>query len=258
MSRSIYFFVIVLFVFSCASKGPLEIKKELGHKEEKYSYIDKNGQFLFRSTSGFEKKEKSFFTKQSLEMTTKNKDNALEQSIAFSTLGRVKKKMILRPRNSEYTVWFEGKKFTSRQKIIPSKKIIEVTLESQESKWNGVQKIAFPSTKTATCYFSQIVECAKVMGLLNTPQTIKFYILWEGYPYLNETFTDFPSELFSKAELEYEGSDNPDEKKFNLNVAGQTIAYVLDKNGKLKKLFWITQGISMVNKALPQSEELNE
>lgn len=246
--------IILLFFTACAGTKPDKVKKDLAHKEEKFSYSDKNGKFLFRSSSGFQKKDNVFFTKQSLEMTTKKKDNALEQSIAFSTLGSIhKKKLILRPKISEYNVWFEGKKFTSRLKVIPEKKSIELTMVSPEPKWNGVKVFKFPNTKTATCFFSQIVECAKVMGLLNSPQKINFYVLWEGYPYLNDTFTDFPQELFSKAELENDGNFAQDEKKFSLHVAGQSLVYVLDKNNKLKKMFWISQGISMVNRSVKES-----
>jgi hypothetical protein len=86
------------------------------------------------------------------------------------------------------------------------------------------------------------------MGLLSNKQKMNFYILWEGYPYLNETFTDFPNELFSKAEFENEGKQKTGEIKFNLQVAGQSIVYLLDKNNKLKKMFWVSQGISMLNK----------
>jgi hypothetical protein len=256
-----------LFVFfallSCSSTNSNNLKSDLIHKEEKYSYTDKNGQFLFRSASGFQKKDKSFFTKQSLEMITKNKDNAIEQVVSFSVLGAIKKKrMLLRPKNSEYHVWFDGKKFTSKLRIIPSKKSVELTTESPEPKWNGVKLFKFPNTKTATCFFSQVVECAKVMGLLKSAQKMNFYILWEGYPFLNETFTDFPTELFSKGELEYEGKQKNDEKKFSLHVAGQSIVYLLDKNNKLKKMFWVSQGISMINRsgkgAVPSDENVVE
>lgn len=248
-NRWLYLIFIFIFV-ACSSSNPLQVKKELVHKEEKFSYTDKNGQFLFRTASGFKEKGKSFFTKQSLEMTTKKHDNALEQTIAFSTLGSIKKKrMILRPMQSEYNVWFEGKKFTSKLKVLAAQKSVELTMESPEAKWNGVKQFKFPNTKTAVCFFSQVVECAKVMGLLNTPQKINFYILWEGYPYLNDTFTNFPQELFSRAELENEGNFKHDEKKFNLHVAGQSLVYVLDKNNKLTKMFWVSQGISMVNRS---------
>jgi hypothetical protein len=128
-------------------------------------------------------------------------------------------------------------------------------MESPEEKWNGVKQFKFPNTKTATCFFSQIIGCAKVMGVLNTPQKINFYILWEGYPYLNETFTGFPMEIFSRAQLEYEGKTKQDDKKFNLQVAGQSIAYILDSNNKLKKMFWVSQGISMINKAAKENPQ---
>jgi hypothetical protein len=259
MNKIFYLLVIFTAICSCSSTNKTQIKKELIHKEEKFSYTDKNGQFIFRSASGFSKKDKSFFTKQSLEIPTKKQDNVVEQTIAFSTLGVVKKKtMILRPKNSEYNVWFEGKKFSSKMKVIPSQKTLELTMESPEDKWNGVKQFKFPNTKTATCFFSQVVECAKVMGLLNSPQKIFFYILWEGYPYLNETFSNFPMELFSKAELENDGNQKSDEKKFNLHVAGQSIVYLLDKNYKLKKMFWVSQGISMVNKSVPVTEQSDE
>lgn len=255
MNRGLLAVLLLIFITACAntSVDPKTVKKELVHKEQKYSYSDKSGQFLFRQASGFNKKDHSFFTKQSLEMINKSQENALEQSIAFSTLGAVKKKrMILRPKNSEYNVWFEGKKYTSRLKVIPHKKLIEQTLESPEPKWNGVKQYKFPNTKMATCFFSQVVECAKVMGLLNQPKKQSFYVLWEGYPYLNETFTDFPMELFSLAEFEYEGQAKKGEKRFNLQVAGQSIAYLLDKDNKLIKMFWISQGISMINKAVKE------
>ena len=251
-----WFSIITLLIFtSCSSSrnDPQVIKKELGHKETKYSYSDKNGQFLFRSASGFNKKDKSFFTKQSLEMINKSQDNALEQIVAFSNLGAVKKKhMILRPKNSEYHVWFEGKKYTSKLKILPNKKMVEQTLESPEPKWNGIKQYKFPNTKMATCFFSQVVECAKVMGLLTPSKKSVFYVLWEGYPYLNETFTDFPMELFSRAEFEFEGNTKKGEKRFNLQVAGQAIAYLLDDNDKLIKMFWVSQGISMVNRGIKE------
>jgi hypothetical protein len=259
MNKLLFFAIALLTLVSCSSTDPSNIKKELGHKEEKYSYSDKNGQFMLRSMAGFNKKEKSFFTKQSLEMLNKTQDNSLEQSIAFSQLGMVKKRrMILRPKNSEYNVWFDGKKFSSKLKVIPAKKMVELTMESPEVKWNGVKQFKFPSTKIPTCFFSQIVECAKVMGLLKTQKKMSFYVLWEGYPYLNETFSDFPMELFSRAELEYEGKLNQDEKRFSLQVAGQSIAYILDKNNKLKKMFWISQGISMVSKSYKESAKEEE
>jgi hypothetical protein len=260
------FYLSLLTLFACSSANKKQLKNELTHNEVKYAYNDKNGKFVFKSTSGFVKKENSFFTKQSLEMLSKTKDNALEQSISFSTLGSVKKsKMILRPKNSEYSVWFDGKKFTSRMKIISSKKMVELSMESPEPKWNGVKQFKFPSTRIPSCFFTQVVECAKVMGALSSKQKMNFYILWEGYPYLNETFTDFPNELFSKAEIENEGKQKNGEVKFSLLVAGQSIVYILDKNNKIKKMFWVTQGISILNKEasmesnkVESNEQVNE
>lgn len=247
MNKIIIYIFILFFINACSSGSIVDVKKELRQKETTFLYTDKNGQFLFRFSSGVLKKSKAFFTKQSLELTTSKKDNTLEQTIAFSTLGSIKKKkLILRPRNSEYKVWFEGKQYSSKLKIIPTKKTVELTMTSPEAKWNGVKEFKFPNTKTITCFFSQVVDCAKLMGILESTKVIKFNILWEGYPYLNETFSGFPMEIFSKAELEYEGKKNKNEKQFSLHVAGQTIVYVLDEKNKFKKMFWVSQGISVV------------
>ena len=155
---------------------------------------------------------------------------------------------------SQYTVWFEGKKYFSELKIIPSKKVVELKMQSPESNWNGTKQIKFPSTKTMSCFFSQIVDCVKISGFLELAAKKKknkmsLYVIWEGYPYLNETYSDFPSELFSKAEIEYDGSTKNNEKKFNLSVAGQSIFFVLDEKNIFKKMFWVSQGITMVEKS---------
>ena len=79
-------------------------------------------------------------------------------------------------------------------------------------------------------------------------------VIWEGYPYLNETFSDFPSELFSEAQLEYDGMTKEKERRFNLRVAGQSIFYVLDAKDVMTKMFWVSQGITMVSKSVKNAE----
>jgi hypothetical protein len=79
-------------------------------------------------------------------------------------------------------------------------------------------------------------------------------VIWEGYPYLNETFSEFPSEIFSRAQLEYDGKTKESERRFNLKVAGQSIYYVLNEQDNMIKMFWVTQGISMVSKSVQSGE----
>ena len=86
MNKIIIYIFILFFINACSSGSIVDVKKELRQKETTFLYTDKNGQFLFRFSSGVLKKSKAFFTKQSLELTTSKKDNTLEQTIAFSTL----------------------------------------------------------------------------------------------------------------------------------------------------------------------------
>lgn len=261
MNRLISYTYLLFSILSCASTTSTHLKKDLTRKEEKFSYSDKNGQFLVKLSSGFNKKENTFFAKRVLEVAGRTTNNILEQSVALSDIGMLKKKQtILRPKLSQYNIWFEGKKYFSEIKIDPIKKSIDVKMISPEKQWNGVKHVKLPSTKALYCFFSQVMECAKAAGFLDDAikketGSMNFYVIWEGYPYLNETFSDFPSELISKAELEYDGKIKDDERRFNLKVGGQSIFFVVDNNEVMKKMFWVSQGISMVSKLTKKIEE---
>jgi hypothetical protein len=262
----IFFLFVIIILASCASTKNNSLKKELIRNTEQFNYSDKNGSFLVLMSSGFNKSGQTFFTKRSLEVLNKETDKILEQSIVMSSIGVLKKKRtILRPKISQYSVWFEGKKYYSELKLNIAKKAIDVKMVSPESQWNGSKQIKLPSSKKLYCFFSQVIECAKTTGFITEAVKketgmMRFYIIWEGYPYLNETFTDFPSELFSTAELEYDGNTKEGEKRFNLKVAGQSIFYVIDSNEHMKKMFWVSQGVSMVSKSVKAAKgnELEE
>lgn len=240
-------------LFSCAgTKNSAELKKEMPQGSTKFNYTDKNGTFLVRMSSGFSSKNNTYFTKRSLEIPEKETDNLLETSVTFSELGSVNRKTILRPKLSQYNVWFDGKKYFSEMKINTAKKAMDVRMVSPESQWNGTKQVKFPSAKANYCFFAQVIDCARATGFLSEASkkeegTLNFYVVWEGYPYLNETFINVPSQLFSKAQLEYDGVTNDNELRFNLKVAGQSIFYVVDDKLQLKKMFWVSQGISMVS-----------
>ncbi|MBP9681143.1 MAG: hypothetical protein KBD76_07035 [Bacteriovorax sp.] len=261
MSKCALFLLFTLLVSCSTTKSSKVLKKELTREEEHFFYTDKNGQYLAKISSGYNKKDHSYFSKKSLEISDRVEDKILEQSVVLSELGSIKKKRtILRPKLSQYNVWFEGKKYFSELKINPSKKAIDVKMVSPEKQWNGTKQVKLPSTKALYCFFSQVIECAKAAGFLSESirketGTMNFYIIWEGYPYLNETFSDFPSELISKAQLEYDGKVKDDENRFDLKVAGQSIFFMVDKDQQMKKMFWVSQGISMVSKLAKRTNE---
>ncbi|MBC7429643.1 MAG: hypothetical protein H7336_13580 [Bacteriovorax sp.] len=253
-------FLLLIILSSCSGMRQKKVEEQLKGNEDSFNYTDKNGQFLVKSASGYDKKNKAFYTKKTLEIPGRQKDRILEQSVVISSVGTLKKTIpILRPKISQYNVWFDGKKYSSELKINVAKKAIDVRMTSPESQWNGTKQVKFPSSKTLPCFFSQVIECAKISGFIKKATDKKtgvmnFVVIWEGYPYLNETFTDFPSELFSNAQLEYDGKTKQQERRFNLRVAGQSIFYVLNDKDVMTKMFWVSQGITITSKSLAKEE----
>jgi hypothetical protein len=267
MSKHFFLLLIILFNNSCSSLGKKSLKSDLTTPEETFSFSDKSGKFIIKISSGFNKKDNAFFYKKSLEIPDKTENNVLEQSITFSDVGTVgRKQTTVRPKLSQYTVWFEGKKYFSELKMIPAKEAMEVKMISPEENLNGTKTIKLPSTKVQYCFFSQVVECARATGFIGKANSkeggqMNFYIVWEGYPYLNEVYSGVPVELFSKAQLEYDGKTKDNEIRYNLKVAGQSIFYIVDENQRMKKMFWVSQGISMVSNSykknnVPKSKKL--
>lgn len=264
MSKYVVVALFMMTLVSCARMSQKNPKEMLANHDDQFNYTDKNGQYSVKISSGLDKTGKSFFTKKIMELPSRQKDKALEQSIVLSSIGSLKNKMmILRPKISQYNVWFDGKKYTSELKINTAKKAIDVKMTSPESQWNGKKQIKFPSSTTLPCFFSQVIECAKVSGFISKASsqktgTMNLMVIWEGYPYLNETFSDFPTDLFSEAQLEYDGKTKQAERRFNLRVAGQSIFFVLDDRDVMTKMFWVSQGITMVSKssknAAPEEE----
>lgn len=265
MSKSVLSILICGIVLSaCGGMSRKKVEDSLASHEDSYNYSDKNGQFLAKSASAFDKKKKTFYTKRTLEIPDRSTDKILEQSVVISSVGTLKKiTPILRPKISQYNVWFDGKKYSSELKINVAKKAIDVKMTSPESQWNGVKQIKFPNSKMAACFFSQVIECAKFAGFIAKASEKKtgvmnFLVIWEGYPYLNETFSDFPSELFSTAQLEYDGKTKQSERRFNLRVAGQSIFYILNDKDIMTKMLWVSQGITMTSKSAAKNEPVTD
>jgi len=260
MNKCLAALLLTMTLASCARMTQKSPKEMLSNHDEQFNYSDKNGQYSMKISSGLDKTGKSFFTKRIMELPSRQKDKALEQSVVISSIGTLKKKlMILRPKISQYNVWFDGKKYSSELKINTAKKAIDVKMTSPESQWNGNRQVKFPSSTTLPCFFSQVMDCAKVSGFIAKASekktgTMSMMVIWEGYPYLNETFSDFPSELFSEAQLEYDGLTKEKERRFNLRVAGQSIFFVLDAKDVMTKMFWVSLGITMVSKSVQNNE----
>jgi hypothetical protein len=83
--------MITFFVSSCSGISQKKIEESLKTGGDSFNYTDKNGQYIVKSSSGYDKKKKIYFTKKTLEIPGRDKDKILEQSVVISTVGMLKK-----------------------------------------------------------------------------------------------------------------------------------------------------------------------
>lgn len=222
-----------------------------------YSYVDVGGSFRFvRESKDIKKK---LVTRGQLLDTKGSSSRVLEKSINVSQVGSIKSKdkrlLTVRPLASEFTVWLEGKKYTSRMKINTATKSMRVTLESPEAKWQGTSEIKFPQGKYF-CFFNQIPECLYHNYLLNQAvenegRTFGFYVVWDSWPFIQDQLTRVGKNLFAPASLKFDG-EIKGQFRYIVEVEGQMVLYHFTKSFDLVKIAWIAQGITIT----PPGEEI--
>ncbi|WP_372654696.1 hypothetical protein [Halobacteriovorax sp.] len=259
--KKVLLLVSLMFISSCAYFKSVGISNPFSFKSspdsgntdkvtKKFQLTDKAGKFLIEREKGFNKSKNQFIVKKVVKATGGSKE--LEKLIVISKLGSLKKSLtILKPEISEYSVWFEGKKYVSRMEVNEETKSMDVKLFSPEKQWQGKSVFPFPKTMGVFCYFSQLTECARATGFIDQAikrdsGSMKVVIIWEGYPYFQEQYLNIPNEVFTEGVFEYDGRNANGERRFTLNIAGQSIFYFLDSNKELMKKFWVSQGLSMV------------
>ena len=217
---------------------------------KKFQLTDRAGKFLIEREKGFNKKKNHFIVKKSVKSFDSGKE--LEKLIVISKLGSLSGKFsILRPEVSEYSVWFDGKRYLSRMRVNTKTKSMDVTLKSPEKQWQGKRTIPFPKGKGVYCYFSQMTECARATGFIdkaikNDGGSMKVIVIWEGYPYFQEQYLNVPNRVFSLGSFDYDGRNANGERRFTLKTNSQVIYYFIDSQNELEKKFWVAQGLSMV------------
>ncbi len=248
-------------------------------KIQQFHYTDKNGRFSHLSKvdlsssqnlEDFLAKKKSkinsdpkIFVRRVLEQNVakSSQEKVLEQSLTLSNPGWIKgEKMVLRPEEAHFSIWFEGKKYTSSLKILKKEKSFELITSNSignPSKQNSKKLIPFPKTQRSFCFFSAIATCMKLNGflsqaILDEKGSEEFVVVWEGYPYFQEAYADVPNELFSSAEFYYDGKiktkEGDTEHRFVLGLGERKVFYHFNDDAELIKFFWIAEGISMVRK----------
>ncbi len=254
--------IILVFLSSCNSTIQHRTKS-VAVGTNKYNYEDKTGQYLLIRSTNIDKKDAKLVTRKQLELKNKSKDNILEQSITIANPGLIKRKnAILRPEEAQFQIWFEGKKYTSSLKIDTKNKAFELKTNGPTSADNRTRKISFPKSQKYFCFFSQLTECLSFNGFIQKSikeekGSVRLYLIWDGYPYFQEAYNDLPNELFSDVEFRYDGKISNDEFRFILNISNQSIFFIVSEVADLKKMFWISQGVSMIREDL-KGEENNE
>ncbi len=211
---------------------------------------DKSGKFNFLRELGYSQNKSELIVKQQI-FAKDEEGKLLEKNITISTLGKIKGMSILRPKISQYTVWLSKQRYFTEMKISPKSRSMQIKMVSPEEQWSGETSVKFPKMSGVFCYFSQIIECANYTGFLDKASehqtgSMKMLIIWEGYPYFQEQYLNVPNEVFSEAVFEYDGKNRNLERRFTLKFKGQSIFYFVDNKNRFKKMFWVSQGLSLV------------
>ncbi len=240
--------LITLLVVSCSAFNRTS-EPALG--KYLYSYSDVSGNFSYQRDVKFIKKK--LVTRSQIMVPSPGSDRIVEKSVTVSQLGTVRegsrRTFVLRPLASEFTVWLEGKKYSSRMQLDTAQKSMRVTLDSPEAKWKGQTLIPFPAGKYF-CFFTQIPDCLYHNQILENSlaskrQTFDFYVVWDNYPFVQEQLTNVGNNLFSQATIKYDG-ERKGEIRYILEAEDQILLYQFSKNFELTGYSWISQGINMV------------
>lgn len=245
--------IALQFIHSCAFVRKTMSKEDMLTKpvsNKAFILTDKSGKFNYLREAGYQKQGNQFVVKRKI-TAQDDPSKVLEKSIVIATPGKYNGVNLLRPKVSQYTVWFEKKKYFTEMKVLPKEKSVYVKTVSPEKQWNGEAKIKFPKMTGVYCFFSQVLDCAKYSGFINEATkrqagSMKLVIIWEGYPFFQEQYLNIPDEIFTNASLEYEGKNRVGERRFTLKFQNQQIFYFLGQRNTFKKSFWVQQGMSVV------------
>jgi hypothetical protein len=218
--------------------------------KSEFSYLDESGTYKLQRESKLIKKK--IVTRNQIMDTKGSGSKVLEKTIMVSQLGSIKSKkgrmITVRPVASEFVVWLEGKKYSSRMQINTSTKSMKLTLDSPESKWQGTSEIKFPRGKYF-CFFNQIPECLYrnhllEMALESEQVEFNFYVVWDSYPYIQDQLSRVGQSLFAPATIKFDGAIKG-QFRYIVEIEGQMILYQFTKSFDLVKVAWIAQGITI-------------
>lgn len=236
--------LFLLIAAGCSTAGkPREGKTS-------YSYVDASGSY--RLVREAKEVKKRIVSRNQLMDTKGSQNRVVEKSVMLSQVGSIKsgksRLLVVRPLASEFVVWLEGQKYTSKMQINEKSRSMRLTLNAPEARWKGTREIPFPRGKYF-CYFNQIPECLYHNQLLSLAlngrnRKIDFYVIWDAFPFIQEQYSYVGKELFAPATIKYDGEFNK-QHRYVVEVEGQMILYTFSKSFDLAKMAWIAQGITI-------------
>ncbi len=263
MSTLFKFCYISILITSCSHTIPEKKDKEklsipsIFNSRVNYKYTDLSGSFQLDRLS-YRNQGKLLLQSQ---MILAGESRAIEERRVVSKMGYANiagvNAGVIRPMISHFKAVFEGEeKFTQLKLDLERQKMI-VRLEKPFQNFEIVSDYEIPSS-LYLCFFSQIPDCLKHYNILNPLlneeiSSFQFWIVWESFPYNEFLYSEVSNEVFSLADLKYDGSAT-NEHRFTLEVQGQVISYHFDSNGKLLKMNWVAQGMSMVHQGRGEHE----
>lgn len=245
----IYLFLLLLV--SCASPVRNALKFQDGTVAKTYVYRDVSGEF--ECAREIRKNKSKLASRTRLLSSAGRGEKLVEKTFALSEVGTIKTKsgraIAIRPSLSQHTVWLEGKKYFSQLKLLPKEHKMSVIMQSPEEKWSGNKVLKLPRGRVF-CFFSQLPECLLLSGFIEgiesgkTPRP-KFFVVWDSYPYHQEHYNGLSESAFSLARVVLE-KRNKSSTFFNVELADQVIGLHFSKAGEFIRMFWTSQGVSMI------------
>ncbi len=251
----LWFCLLIFLLFSCSSTSLVAPK----NYKKSFSYHDVSGKFYLEREGKFLKN--TLVTRSKL-FSLKN-HKTLEKSIVVSRLGTTgdqgSRVVALMPLASDFEVWLEGKKYSSKLRIDTKSKKMNLTTEGLASseKWYGKTAISFPRSKYF-CFYNQIPDCLYQLGFLQksrlrNDQHLSFFVVWDSFPYVQNQLSNVGRNLFSQASIHFDKMEK-DLLRYEVEIDGQLVLYYFSKEYDLVKIAWIAQGLTV----LPPGEELEK
>lgn len=248
-------FALLFLLTGCSSVftgSPTEGKKS-------FAYVDESG--TYKLNREFKVIKQKIVSRSQILDTKGSGSRILEKSILVSDIGSIKtpkgRLLTVRPSASDFEVWLEGKKYSSKMRLNSKTKSMRLTLDSPESKWQGSSEIPFPKGKYF-CFYNQIPECLYHNHLLTNSREVQnhrfdFFVIWDSFPYVQDQLTQVGKNLFAPATVKFDGEIHG-HFRYIIEIEGQMLLYQLTKSFDLVKIAWIAQGITVA----PPGQEIAE